>query len=898
MPAESKGAVGTSPLLRAFRPPSGSHLSVSAKILIRILAGILVLVLILTLLGIYFVRRSFPTTTGELSLPGLEAPVTVSRDASGIPTVEADTAHDLFLAQGFVHAQDRFWEMDFRRHVTSGRLSELFGESQIGTDTFIRTLGWRRVAEAEVRNLDPTSLGYYEAYAQGVNAYLHDKSPTEVSLEYGIAGMQAGGVEIDEWSAVDSVSWLKAMAWDLRSNIEDEIDRALAGTELDDEQMADVFPDYPYDSRPTIIDGTAGPGGGETPDSEADDRDGARAGGTVTSVTTSASEAAKAPSTRGRPTGSPTAADDLIDLKRALASLPALLGRNSRDLGSNSWVVSGDHTASGALLLANDPHLGPAMPSVWHQIGLRCRQVTEDCPFDVTGFSFSGLPGIVIGHNQSIAWGLTNLGPDVTDLVVEKIRDGQVVHDDGDEPLQVRKETLQVAKQGPREITIRSTRHGPLISKLDGPYRSVLDASIGASSAETKSGPMEEHYGLALEWTALQPGTTAQAIFAIDKAQNWKEFRHAASLFDVPAQNLVFADVKGNIGYQAPGKIPRRGDGDGRLPRQGWKSAQDWQGWIRFDELPSLYNPERGWIVTANNPVARPGTAVQLSDDFDAGDRAGRITDLLEDTIAAGPVTADDISDIQGDDLNPLAPHLVPLLLELESGGDTEITAAQKLLSDWDHHDSADSAAAAYFNVYAKTLLDQVFATKMPKSVPPAGGSRWYLVIENLLAEPDSPWWSSREGGDRDAALRTAMRTAWKKTQDLLGPEPVTWRWGTLHELTIRNPSLGESGITAVEKLFNRGPYEVSGGSGVVNATGWDATQGFETNWVPSMRQIVDLGDFDSSRWINLTGASGHAFHSHYADQTEDWAANRTRPWPFSRSAVEAGTEDTLTLTP
>ena len=905
----------SSALLKVFRPSSGSHLSVSARVLLRVLAGVLVLALILALIGVFLVRRSFPTTDGEISLPDLDAPVTVHRDESGVPTIEAETAHDLFLAQGFVHAQDRFWEMDFRRHVTSGRLSELFGESQLGTDTFIRTLGWRKVAEQEVEQLDETTLGYYRAYADGVNAYLDDKSPTEVSLEYAVLGLQSGETEIEKWTPVDSVSWLKAMAWDLRSNLEDEIDRAILTSELDEEQVADLFPDYPYDTRPTILGGIAGheaaksrgdvaedPGAGEGPggqpgqpgqpgrtgqqtddaagtDDEASTDDEARAGGEVTEASSQA--------------------DDLIDLKTKVASLPDLLGMSSDDIGSNSWVISGEHTKTGSPLLANDPHLSPTMPSVWYQVGLRCKKVTDECPFDVTGFSFSGLPGIVIGHNQSIAWGLTNLGADVTDLVVERIRDGQVVHDDGDEPVRERKETVEVAGGEPREITIRSTRHGPLVSKLGEDYRRVLDASTGADTADPKSGPADEQYGLALDWTALRPGSTASAVFAINRASNWEEFRDAASRFDVPSQNLIYADVAGNIGYQAPGMIPRRGDADGSLPRRGWKSDEDWQGWIDFDDLPSLYNPDRGWIVTANNPVAAPGEAVALSKDFDYGDRARRITKRIKDAVGEGrKLTAADMSAIQGDDLNPFASKLVPAAIEIDDGNDPDIARAQKMLSEWNGHDAASSAAAAYFNVLTKTLLDQTIASKVPDAVAPTGGSRWYLVLSNLLEDEDSQWWSGQGVDNRDEALRTAMKTAWTTTEDLLGPEPVTWRWGILHRLTIRNASFGESGITPVEKLFNRGPYEVSGGSGVVHATGWDASVGYETNWVPSMRQIVDLSNFDASSWINLTGASGHAYHEHYDDQTNDWASNVNRPWPYSPQAVQAAAEDTLTLEP
>jgi penicillin amidase len=894
----------SSSLLSVFRPAGGSHLSVSTRVLVRVLAGILVLALLLALIGIFFVRRSFPTTSGEISLPGLDAPVTVQRDESGVPTIEAETAHDLFLAQGFVHAQDRFWEMDFRRHVTSGRLSELFGKSQLGTDTFIRTLGWRKVAEEEVKQLDPTTRSYYEAYADGVNAYLKDKSPTQVSLEYAVLGLESGGTTIEKWTPADSVSWLKAMAWDLRSNLEDEIDRTILGSELDEQQLKDLYPDYPYATRPTILGGIAGdkaaksgpaitdPGeqadSGAADDTQSGPSDEAQAGGTVSAFSDATSTTDAAAST-----------DDLLQLRSMVASMPQLLGMNSDDIGSNSWVVSGEHTKSGLPLLANDPHLAPAMPSVWYQVGLRCKQVTEECPFDVTGFSFSGLPGIVIGHNQSIAWGLTNLGADVTDLVVEKIRDGKVIHDDGDEPLQVRKETVKIAGEDPKQITIRSTRNGPLVSGLDTTYRKALDASTGADTKDPKSGPKDEHFGLALDWTALRPGTTASAVFAINKATNWNEFRHAASLFDVPSQNLVYADTAGNIGYQAPGMIPRRGTADGRVPRHGWKSDEDWQGWIDFDDLPSLLNPERGWIVTANNPVAAPGETVDLGADFDYGDRARRITKRIKDAVAEGrKLRPADMSAIQGDDLNPFASKLVPKAVRVHSHGDEDILHAKEMLKKWNGQDAANSAGAAYFNVLSKTLLDQVIADKLPKGVSVSGGSRWYLVMSDLLADPDSPWWKSKGVDNQDEALRKAMKTAWTTTEDLLGSEPTTWRWGILHRLTIRNASLGESGIVPVEKLFNRGPYEVSGGSGVVHATGWDASVGFETNWVPSMRQMVDLSNLDASNWINLTGASGHAFHPHYDDQTNDWADNVNRPWPYSKQAVDAAAEDTLTLNP
>ena len=319
------------------------------------------------------------------------------RDDKGIPQIYADTTADLMRAQGFVTAQDRFFEMDVRRHVTAGRTAELFGEDGLETDKFVRTLGWRRVAEEELPLLDADTRAALEAYSQGVNAYLEDRSLSDISLEYSVLSL--GGLDYtpEEWSPVDSLAWLKAMAWDLRGNMDEEIGRVLAGVNHTPEQVAELYPDYPYDEHEPIV------------------QQGAVVDGRYESQATG-------PGTRN-PARPPYTADQvqaLADLKDGLDAMPALFGRGS-GLGSNSWVVDGEHSATGKPLLANDPHLGTSLPGIWYQVGLHCNEVSAACPYDVAGFSFSGVPGVVIGHNQDIAWGFTNLGPDVTDLYLEKV---------------------------------------------------------------------------------------------------------------------------------------------------------------------------------------------------------------------------------------------------------------------------------------------------------------------------------------------------------------------------------------------------------------------------------------------------------------------------------------------
>lgn len=836
-----------------------------AKFFLWLVVALVVIALVAAGLALWTVQRSFPTTEGSLSLSGLEKQVTVERDDNGIPQLTAETPHDLFMAQGFVQAQDRFWEMDFRRHVTSGRLAELFGESQVGTDSFIRTLGWRDVAEKEVAALDDTSRAYYEAYADGVNAYLDSRSGADLSLEYAVLGFQNSGYSPEKWTPADSVAWLKAMAWDLRSNLEQEIDRSLLSATLSSNQIGQLYPEYPYDENPTIVTEpsvqslTERTGSSATPDPAVDE-----------------------------------VAGQLEAVKSLLDGVPTMLGESGSDIGSNSWVVSGEHTESGKPLLANDPHLGPVMPSVWYQMGLHCDSVDESCPFDVAGFTFSGLPGVVIGHNGNIAWGFTNLGPDVADLFIEKVTETDDSYElDGEQlPLTSRTETIKVAGGDDVELTIRSTERGPLVSDLTADFETITKTVTQPDGLDDG-----QSYALSLQWTALTPGNTARAVFAMNAATDWNSFREAAKLFDVPSQNLVFADTEGNIGYQAPGIVPIRKTGDGTFPQPGWTSANGWDGAIPFDKMPTSFNPPEGYIVTANNAAIGSGYPQLITRDWDSGYRAARITELLTDAIDdKHPLTSEDMSEIQADNKNAIAERLVPYLLAVEPHGNA--ITGRNLLQDWNLADDADSAASAYFNIVWKNVLEQVFAPKLPASTPPAGSARWFQIVSELLPSQNSKWWTDDEVTSRDGALIRAMDSAWDEAAELMGNDPAAWSWSSLHTLTIRNASFGESGIGIIESVFNRGPYELAGGSSVVNATGWDASEGYEVNWVPSMRQVIDLSDFDKSTWINLTGASGHAFHPNYVDQAPLWAGHKALPWAFTDDAVTDAAEHTLVLEP
>ncbi|AXT86903.1 penicillin acylase family protein [Aeromicrobium sp. A1-2] len=801
------------------------------------------------------VRKSFPDTTGAVQVNALHSDVTVKRDGKGIPQIYADDPEDLFFAQGYVQAQDRFYEMDFRRHVTGGRLAELVGEGALDTDKYVRTLGWRRVAQQELALLDDETLGLLKAYANGVNSYIENKSATELSLEYSVLALTGPDYQPEPWSPVDSLAWIKAMAWDLRSNMGDEISRVLSTAKLPVDQVEQLYPDYPKDHA-TIVGGNGSDGGASS--------------GVDPSLARSA-------------VASLQAAQDGAD------ALPALLGTGD-GIGSNSWVVDGKHSTTGKPILANDPHLAPSMPGIWYQVGLHCRQVTEACPYDVAGFSFAGLPGVVVGHNASISWGVTTMYADVADLYLEKVSGSTYEYDGEQVPLTTRKETFKVAGGKTETITVRSTRHGPILSDLDDDIADVARQSQKTVGAGT--------YAVSLSWTALTPEPTIKAVFALDRAQNWTEFRAAAKLFTVPSQNLVYADVDGNIGYQSPGTIPIRKTGDGRWPVPGWDPAYAWKGTIPFEKLPSVLNPDEGFIVTANNKVIGDQYPLTLGADTAPGYRSQRIRELL---TAKPTLSVADMSRIQMDTFSPNAAQLVPKLLAVDVGSGY-YRQGQDTLRGWDYRQAADSSAAAYFNVVWKNLLAGTFHDELPESQWPTGGERWFNVMRTIIDEPNSHWWDDittpRRTETRDEVLVAAMRAARDELTKVQSRDPEDWSWGRLHRLDLVNPTLGDSGVELINKLFNRGPYEVGGGGGLVDATGWDATEGYGVTAVPSMRMVVDLANLDRSRWIQLTGNSGHAFHQNYIDQAGMWARGETLPWSFSADAIDEATEGTLILAP
>lgn len=805
-------------------------------------------------------QQAFPPVEGEMDLDGLRKPVDIYRDGWGVPHIYAENHHDLFFAQGVVHAQDRFWQMDFWRHQGAGRLSELLGSSTLETDKFLRTLGWERVARQELENLEQEEREILEAYAQGVNAYLSARTGIELGLEYSFLPIMNRGYQPQPWTPLNSLTWAKAMAWDLRGNLDTEISRALLLKDLTMEELEQLYPPYP-EASPVIT-----------------HPEGARLS----------------------PTGPETAlAEDLpwdvtsALLQRTMDTLqgaPHLSFGHGDGMGSNSWVVAGSLTDTGKPYLANDPHLGQQIPSIWYEVGLHCRTKSPDCQLDIAGFSFAGVPGIVIGHNHRVAWGFTNVNPDVMDLYIEKINPenpDQYLYQGEWRDMEIFTEQIQVAGGETVELEVRKTHHGPVIDSVYGLEEFADQAGVD----------VPEEYALALSWTALEPSCVFCAIWDFNLADNWEEFREAARAFAVPAQNLVYADVDGNIAYQMPGRIPIRNEGhDGMLPVPGWTGDYEWQGTIPFEELPYRVNPPQGYLFTANNAVVDESYPYLITSQWAYGFRAQRIQELIQDTPR--PFTLETMKSFQADNKDILARDLLNCLLDLELQGQGVIEA-QSLLSGWDAQADMDSAPAALYMATWQRLISIALEDDLPEGHSIGVDSSAKEIIRRLLHQPDHPWWDdqrTRQAETRDDILRRALHQAYRELLREQGPDPATWAWGKLHTITFTHQVM--SSLPLVKTAFNRGPFPTAGGNAILNANGWNSGNPFKVTSVPSMRMIVDLDQLGNSITMHTTGQSGHPYHPHYRDMIDPWREVQYHPMLWERDSIEDQAEATLRLVP
>jgi penicillin amidase len=765
--------------------------------MLRLLVRIVVLLAALAVLaaaGMYLhLRRSLPALEGEIAVAGLGAPVEILRDAFGIPHIFAASLEDAQFALGFVHAQDRLWQMEMNRRIGSGRLAELLGPRALEADRFLRTLGVRRAAEANLERYGEETTRLLDAYAGGVNAFL-DTGPV-LPPEFWLLRASP-----EPWTPADTVVWTKMMAWDLGGNWRNELLRLRMAKSLPLARIEEFFAPYPGD---------------------------------------------------------------------AAVKLPELAGLGFSGGASNSWVLSGDRTASGKPLLANDPHLGLSAPSLWYFAHLQAPGL------EVIGASLPGVPGILLGRNERIAWGFTNTGPDVQDLYLEKDSAKFTIIED----------VIKVRGAPDEKLRIRVSRHGPVIS----------DVSRAAQEA-TPPG-----HALAMAWTALaEDDMTVQAGARLQRARNWAQFLAALRDFHAPQQNVTYADVEGNIGFVAAGKVPVRKPENalaGLAPAPGWDRRYDWAGFIPFEELPRRYNPASGAIVTANHKITPPGYPHHITSEWQPPYRARRIEELLAAQPRHGAPT---FARMQLDTVSLAARELLPVLVSTKPVSQEGKTALE-LLSAWDGTMAAERAEPLILVAWWRELARAMFADELGEAFRPAWTTR-ALFIGNVLANRDGQarWCDDVRTGRKETCadiLQGSLETALADLRSCYGA-PRNWKWGEAHEARLRHrPFTRERWLRRWFDVVVASPgdaYTVNVGRSEFQ----DDADPYGNRHAASLRAIYDLADPQASLFIHPGGQSGNPLSTHYRSFAAAWARGEYVPMVTDRARLGRQGVQRLVLTP
>ncbi|HEU5013071.1 MAG TPA: penicillin acylase family protein [Roseiflexaceae bacterium] len=817
--------------------------------LLRILRWILLILLILVLLvgggGYLWLRGALPQTAGTITVNGISGPVEVLRDTDDVPHIRANSEADALFGLGYVHAQDRLWQMEFQRRIGNGRLSEILGDATLQTDKFLRTLGVARAARSAWASTDPATQALVNAYVAGINAFISTHHGRELPVEFTILGFAP-----EPWQPEDVLVWAKMMAWDLGGNWSSELLREQLIAKLGADKTAQLMPPYPADG-PIILPQSA------TASTTKDE--GRRTKAAARSI----------PSFVVRPS---SPANDTYDQLLAINTfIQTNLGLSGKAIGSNNWVIGGGRTTTGKPILANDPHLGAQIPSIWY-----LAHVTGG-KLDVIGATIPGLPAVLIGHNKRIAWGVTNTGPDVQDLYIEHVNDRNQAEFKGAwEPMHVAQEAIKVKGQPDTTIQVRRTRHGPLISDV------LKDAKEP----------------LAFRWTALDDNdTTIAAYLKINAALEWFDFSQALELYKAPMQNFVFADFKNNIGYYAPGALPIRAKGDGTLPVPGWTGEYEWTSYVPFKELPHAYNPEEGFIVSANNKAVSDSYPHFISSDWAAPYRAERIVELIK---SKPKLSIDDVAAMQADVQSAQAREILPYLLHAKANGERE-QAAITMLRGWDGTISADSAAATVFEAWYQQIPPHVFADELGDELWNSyRGDKDFIAtaLRNTL-QGTGAWCDNAHTPvveDCATTLGAALTAGLAQMSQAQGSGDITaWRWDHVHRAIFPHEPFDK--VAALKPIFSRSIP--NGGDGfTVNVAPVEQDDLYNQSHVPSYRQIIDLKDWGNSRFMHTVGQSGHILSGYYSNLLERWQRVEYMPMRFDKDALNAAARNRLVLKP
>ncbi|HYM50429.1 MAG TPA: penicillin acylase family protein [Candidatus Limnocylindrales bacterium] len=766
--------------------------------------------------GLRDLLRRAPVPGGRefLATAGLRAPVEILIDRSGVPHLYAAGSADLFFAQGYVHARDRFWQMELNRRIARGTLAELFGTAVLDTDRFLRRLGFARHAERDLRQLDPESRARLDAYTAGVNAYLgHHRAPLEFTL------LRA---RPKAWRETDTLAFGRYMAWTQTANWETELIRARLLARLGPERVAALEPGDPASGVP------AGGGLGPAEPGEA------------------AREAARA--------------------LRPLAGLHAG--------ASNNWVVAPERSVTGHPLLANDPHLYPRIPAVWYVAHL------HGDGFDVAGATLPGVPGVITGHNDRIAWGITAGMADCEDLFLElpdPQHEGRFLFHDSSEEAAVLHEVFQVrGRREPFEEDVMVTRHGPILN-------GTLDIPPDGTRIALRS--------VLQDWP-----NPVGALFQLNRATDWSSFRTALRSWAFPCLNFVYADVEGNIGYRLAGKVPTRARGDGYAPAVGWTGEYEWTGYVPDDDMPEAFNPPDGFFATANSRPAAPSRHF-LARDWIDDSRWRRIVEHLR---SRSHHTLDDFARIQADVVSLPAREIVAWLKPQTFARPLHRKAAAYLRA-WNGMLTPESVAATIYHAFRLELLRTLnpdLATDLLQLVEGRGLDPLIAPVSAFYFRASTELVARLQHAD-PAVVEAAFRAAVERLRRELGHNVEAWQWGRVHRMTFAHPiGLGVPALDRALRL-SRGPIPVGGDADTVAQAGVDPWHPFAANaFMVSYRQLFDVGDWDAGRFILPLGQSGHPGSPHYDDMLEAWRKVEYRPLPFTRAAVVAAAAETILLAP
>ncbi len=774
--------------------------------------GLLVLLLVLLAVALWvYSRQALPQTEGVIRLAGLNDEIRIERDVQGIPTIKAASASDAMFGLGFVHAQDRLWQLETHRRIGSGRLAEAFGEAALETDRFLRALGVKRAATAQWARASPQARAAVTAYTAGINAFIQSAMQARPP-EFLVLGLQP-----EPWTPQDSMAWAIMMAWDLGGNWGTELLRMRLALKLPVARINELLPPYPGDKP--LID------------------------------------------------------TDYAALYRQL-NVDGRLGQQAlrfapesgvEGIGSNDWVLHGSHTDTGMPLLANDPHLKLSAPALWYFARL------EAPGLKVAGATMPALPFVVLGQNEDIAWGFTNTGPDVQDVYLERLRPDapdQYQTPGGWARFETFNEVIKVKGQADQRVTLRTTRHGPVLSDAGNAYEGL----IGPKTKPT--------YALALRWTALDPDpSTLDAGLAFSQATSVAEFITASAGYVAPMQNMVVADRAGHIGMVSAGRVPLRkpeNDLKGQVPSPGWDARYDWDGFVDAAQTPRETDPERGWIASANQRIHALDYPHYITNEWAVPYRMQRIEQLLN---AKPKHSLDSLREMQSDVLSLATRRLLPFALKAKSTHPLAASAQAQLVA-FDGTMAADQAAPLIFTAWVRHLTQAVFADELGPALweRTVGGRSYRDALEGVL-ERDDAWWCDDKTTPAVETCAQQIDIAFTRALDELqaahGSDVSKWQWGAAH--VARSEHRPFSKVKPLARWFElRTP--VGGDTYTVNVSRVGLKPDSSTGELyldehgPSLRALYDLGDRSKSRFMHSSGQSGIPFSPLYRSFVEPWA--------------------------